>query len=396
MKILVFQARDRSLKATLLSLPTEKILFEAHITNIGLAKASYQYALHLQDKTLPFSEIDSYDDHEHAVQAIFHTLIEYDISTIDCIAHHVVHGGTKYVKPTLITESVIHQLHDLSQVANENASCLLVILASQKIVPTVKHIAVFDTAFHQTILPQNTMYAIPKEYRENGVRKYGFHGVAHLYAAKSSRKLLLAKDQERYLHDYNIIHVHSNGGVSICAMHNGQSMNISSGFGTVSGPPFGTRCGDIDAAALAYMAKRSKKSAEQILSVLQKKSGFYSVSHALTLVDLKKEADEGNSEAEIVLEKFLQDTARQIAGFVCDIGRVDAIAFSGEIVQPWVITAICEKLSFLNVSVQKRFSTQFTDVIDITGPESAVNVFAICVKEYLEVAKEAKHVCDSL
>ncbi|HLP79841.1 MAG TPA: hypothetical protein VK158_04360, partial [Acidobacteriota bacterium] len=351
--------------------------------------------IHTQKQTVTFDEKDVFEDHEAVLHAIMHTLIEYDLQHIDCVAHHIFHGGS-YTQPMQVTDGLIHTLHDLSPFApNENPSSILTIMAAQKTFSKAIQIAVFDTSFHQTMPQANSMYAIPKEYRDEGVRKYGFNGITHSCVAKMARKSLLEKDHERYYANNKIVSCVLDTSVSICAIEDGKSINVSQGFSPLTGPMMSTKTGDIDPAALAYICRKHKKNIDTVLIQLQKKGGFYSFIQSGDIEEAYKLANEGSVDAQIAIDKFVNDCTRSIAGAIADLKGVDAVAFCGAYIHAtWLLAKICKKLECFNISTQPKIPMLTGDMLDITGPESAVNVFLFKPKEAIEIAREARKIAE--
>jgi acetate kinase len=272
-------------------------------------------------------------DHQVAIKLIMDTMLHEnhpviaDIKEITAVGHRVVHGGEKFAKSTVITAEVIKAFEDLASLAPlHNPPNILGIRAAQAIMPDVPHIAVMDTAFHQTMPATSYIYAIPYEwYEKYGVRRYGFHGTSHLYVAKRAAVLL-----KKNPFDVNLITCHIGNGVSLAAIKSGCSHDTSLGMATMEGLVMGTRCGDVDPAIMPYICEKEGKTAKEVEAVYLKKSGLLGVSGKYTdRRDIENAMDEGDERSRLAFEIEAYRLKKYIGAYYAALGRLDAVVFTG-------------------------------------------------------------------
>lgn len=272
-------------------------------------------------------------DHQVAIKLIMDTMLHEshpviaDIKEITAVGHRVVHGGERFAKSTLITDEVIKAFEDLSSLAPlHNPPNILGIRAAQAILPGVPHVAVMDTAFHQTMPDTSYIYAIPYEwYEKYGVRRYGFHGTSHLYVAKRAAVLLKKSPFE-----VNLVTCHIGNGVSLAAIKNGCSHDTSLGMATMEGLVMGTRCGDVDPAIMPYICEKEGRTAKEIEAVYLKKSGLLGISGKYTdRRDIENAMDTGDQRARLAFEIECYRLKKYIGAYYAALGRLDAVVFTG-------------------------------------------------------------------
>jgi acetate kinase len=388
MRILSLCARETAISATVFDMQKEEVLFHSEFTQLYSAQAMHTYTIYFQQRSLDFCEKHTRTDHEKALAELLDCLVEYDLHSVDCVAHHVLHGG-KYVQPVVFSEDVMHHLHEVSALACENPPSLLCALSLQKLLANATHICVFDTAFHQTI--QSQLYALPKEFGEQ--KKVGFYGISHYYVSKVLRRLLKQKD-ERYETSQRIIHVHLNGSVSVCAIKDGKSVDTTMGATSISGPLMPTKSGDIDPGLLCHLMKKYQKSPDAMLSILHKKSGLLALTDSSDVYQIYKRSIEGNIDCEKALSQFITDVASHICRFLPVLGGIDALAFSGSTAMqcPWILDQICQKLAVIGVDVNEVALGEIAleETVDLTAAASKINVYYVKSHEALEIARQAK------
>lgn len=271
-------------------------------------------------------------DHEEAIKLIMETLVHpehgvlKDIKEIDAVGHRVVHGGEEFTKSVLIDEKVIRAFEELSSLAPlHNPANVKGIKAAMKILPNVPHVAVMDTAFHQTMPPHAYLYAVPRRwYEAYGVRRYGFHGTSHLYVSRRAAVLLGKKPYE-----VNLITCHIGNGASMTAIKNGRSVDHSMGFTPLEGLIMGTRSGDIDPAIITYIMEKEHISAEEVLYILNKKSGILGITEKYAdRRDVELAAEKGDKLAKLAIEMEAYRIRKYIGAYYAVLGRVDAIVFT--------------------------------------------------------------------
>jgi len=269
-------------------------------------------------------------DYEGALAAIALELEKRDLmSSVALIGHRIAHGGSLFSESTLITEAVIDQIRQVSPLAPlHNYANLSGVEAAQHLFPGVQQVAVFDTSFHQTLPPQAYLYGLPYRYFEElGVRRYGFHGTSHRYVAQQAYALL-----DLPQHDSGLVIAHLGNGASICAVCNGQSVDTSMGMTPLEGLVMGTRCGDVDFGAMAWIAQQTGQSLEELTRVVNKESGLLGLSGLSSdLRTLEKAWHDGHERARLAIETFVQRIARHIAGHAASLHRLDSIVFTGGI-----------------------------------------------------------------
>ncbi|MCM8787027.1 MAG: acetate kinase [Candidatus Omnitrophica bacterium] len=313
MKILVVNCGSSSIKYKLYSFPKQELLTKGLIERIG-------------EKG---SEVKT---HKEGIRCLFSKLIENkavkDLSEIDAIGHRVVHGAETFQKPHIIDNRVIKEIAKCCQLAPlHNPANLEGIISCRKILPKISQVAVFDTAFHQTIPQRAYLYAIPfYYYKKYKIRKYGFHGTSHQFVAHQAAKIL-----KKPLQKLNLITCHLGNGCSITAIKNGLSIDTSMGFTPLEGLIMGTRCGDIDPAAIFYIMEKEKLTTNQMYDILNKKSGLLGISCLSNDFRILKKEQKSNIYAKLALDMFIYRIKKYIGAYMLILGKVDAICFTAGI-----------------------------------------------------------------
>lgn len=266
-----------------------------------------------------------------AITKVEHILENFGVKSLDelvAVGHRVVHGGEEFTKSVIINEHTIEIIKELTSLAPlHNRSNLQGILEVKRLAPNLKQIAVFDTAFHQTIPQEAYMYALPYEFYEKyKIRRYGFHGTSHFYVAKEAAKLL-----DKNLEELNLITIHLGNGDSICAIKNGKSVDTSMGFTPLEGLIMGTRCGDLDPAILLYLERLNHYTTQEIDNILNKKSGLLGICGQSDMRLIDQMAKDGDMKAKLAHKMFAYHIKKYIGSYSMILGRVDAIVFTGGI-----------------------------------------------------------------
>jgi len=386
MSTLVLNAGSSSLKWKLYHMPKQHLVAAGLIEGIGEVESMFQFTY--QEKV--YKEVAEITDYEHAFQLLFMHLEEKQILNIDTltsVGHRVVHGGEVFNQPTLITPSVLNDLHKLSALAPlHNPANILGIETMIKIAPNVPNIAVFDTAFHQSMPKHAYLYALPENlYEELHIRRYGFHGTSHHYVANA-----LAKELNTPLEQLNIITLHLGNGASACAIKNGKSVDTSMGFTPLEGLVMGTRSGDIDPAIITYLMHKKGMNTHQIDTLLNKESGLKGLCQENDLRSIIERCENGDKKAQLALDIFTYRIKKYIGAYLAVLGRVDAIVFTGGIGEhaPLIREMIVEGLDeAFNIYLDKE-KNRTIDTNSIHQHKSKIQLHVISTNEELQIALE--------
>lgn len=392
MKILVINCGSSSLKYQLFDMDNEEVLVKGLVERIGIDGSRLK-----QEKGDDGYIIEEdMKDHTEAVKHVFDAITDKengvisDLSEIDAVGHRFVHGGEKITKSVVIDDEVKEAVKEYSKFAPlHNPANMMGLEACEKLLPNVKNVAVFDTAFHQSMPEENFLYGIDyKYYEDQAVRKYGFHGTSHNFITQKTAKVL-EKDQK----DLNMISCHLGNGSSICAVKEGKSFDTTMGLTPLEGLVMGTRSGDLDPTVVTFLMNEYGYDTKKMDNVLNKESGVLGVSGVSSdFRDLENAAEEGNKRADIALKMFANRAKRYVAGYMAEIGKTDAIVFTG---------GIGENSATMRADIMKGFE-QFGIKIDpeknnvrggchlISTDDSKVKVFVIATNEELMIARDTK------
>ncbi len=399
MKILVVNCGSSSLKYQLFDMDKEQVMTKGLVERIGGEGAR------IEQKT-PGREVyektASIPSHKEAVKGMFDALMDSksgviaDLSEIDAVGHRVLHGGSDVIASTLVDEACIQAVEANSKFGPlHNPPQLSTIRACASLLgKEVAQVAVMDTAFHQTMPPENYVYPIPYQYyEEDGVRRYGFHGTSHRYISKRAAQLLKIPEDQ-----LNIISCHLGNGSSLCAVKNGKSYNTTMGLTALSGLPMGTRSGDIDPGILIYLGKQKGLSIEDLDRILNKESGVLGVSGVSSdFRDLEKAAEEGNERARLALKIFHTSVRRVIGAYAAELGRVDAITFTGGIGEHGAKDreAICENLEIIGAKLDPaKNEAKGQKEWEISADDSKIKIWVIPTDEELMIARDTKKIIE--
>ena len=391
MKILVLNCGSSSVKYKLIDSDTKEVLAEGGVEKIGLPDSFLKFKRPDGSKETITVEMP---DAKAAVENVIKVLTDpkdgviKSFDEIDAVGHRVVHGMDKFNKSVLITPEVIEKVKECYTVAPlHNPANIAGIEAVTSLIPSVPQVAVFDTAFHQTMPDYAYMYALPYEaYEKYGVRRYGFHGTSHRYVSKRACEFLgVDYDKQR------IITCHIGNGGSIAAINDGKCVDTSMGLTPTEGLMMGTRVGDVDPGALVYLIKEMNLDADGLLNLINKKSGVAGVSGVSSdMRDIEAAIKEGNERARLALEMYEYRILKYIGAYAAVLGGVDIIVFTGGVGENQTVTRekICKKLEFLGVTFDAEANKTRGEEITISGADSKVKVVVIPTDEEMMIAQD--------
>lgn len=391
MNVLVINCGSSSLKYQLINSDTEQVLAKGLCERIGIdGRLTYQKAggeKEITEAAMP--------THKEAIQMVLDALVNEktgaiaSLSEVNAVGHRVVHGGEKFASSVVITDEVIAAVEECNDLAPlHNPANLIGINACKELMPGVPMVAVFDTAFHQTMPEKAYLYGLPYEYYEKyKVRRYGFHGTSHSFVSKHAAEFLGLD-----LADSKIIVAHLGNGASISAVVNGKCVDTSMGLTPLEGLVMGTRSGDIDPAIMEFIAKKENLDIAGIMNVLNKKSGVYGISGGLSsdFRDLEEGMNAGNKKAENAIEVFSYRVAKYIGSYVAAMNGVDAIAFTAGIGEnaPIVRKKVLGYLGYLGITLDEEANKQRGEDNVISTADSKVKVAVIPTNEELAICRE--------
>ena len=392
MNILVINCGSSSLKFQLIDSETEKQIAKGLCERIGIdgSQLVYQPAGGEKEET-----VTPMPDHTKAIELVLNALtnektgVVKSLDEIGAVGHRIVHGGEKFAASTIITDEVIEAITACNDLAPlHNPANLIGIDACRKLMPNTPMVGVFDTAFHQTMPKEAYLYGLPYEYYEKyQVRRYGFHGTSHSYVSKRVAELL-GKNYE----DLKIIVCHLGNGASISAVKNGKCVDTSMGLTPLEGLIMGTRSGDIDPAIIEYIAHKENKGIDEVMTVLNKKSGVLGLSDNLSsdFRDLEKSYVAGEDRGLRTIQTFAYRVAKYIGAYTAAMNGVDVICFTAGVGEnsPLVRNLACERLGYLGIELDQEKNNKRGEELEISTPDSKVKVFAIPTNEELAIARE--------
>ncbi|EOR27854.1 MULTISPECIES: acetate kinase [Clostridium] len=399
MKILVINCGSSSLKYQLIEMNTEEVMCQGLVERIGLADSVLTHKNPIGKKYVVNGK---FTNHKEAINIVLETLLDkkygviQDINEIYAVGHRVVHGGEKYSNSVLIDDEVLCHLEECIKLAPiHNPPNITGIKACKELMPNTPMIAVFDTAFHQTMPQEAYIYPIEYSlYEKYGIRKYGFHGTSHKYVSQKLGEVL-----NRDIKDMKIISCHLGNGASICAIKDGKSIDTSMGFTPLAGIAMGTRCGNIDPSISTFLIEECGYTPEEASDSLNKKSGVLGISGVSSdFRDLEKSALEGNRRAKLALDIFYYRIRGQIAAYAAHMGGVDAIIFTAGIGENSSITrkSCLEGMDFLGIKIDDKWNDVRGEIVEISTEDSQVKVFVIPTNEELMIANETLEVLNNI
>ncbi|WP_317366276.1 acetate kinase [uncultured Tyzzerella sp.] len=394
MKVLVLNCGSSSLKYQLIDMSTENPLASGLCERIGIDGR-------LKHKGKEVYEVEQeMKNHEDAIKMVIDALLNEkygvisDIKEINAVGHRVVHGGEHFAKSVIITDEVIKAIEDCIDLAPlHNPANLMGIRACESLIPGVAQVAVFDTAFHQTMPEKAYLYGIPYElYEKYKIRRYGFHGTSHKYVSERAASVL-GKD----IKDLKIITCHLGNGGSVAAINGGKCMDTSMGFTPLEGLVMGTRCGDIDPAVVSFIMEKENLNNKQVDDLMNKKSGVLGLSGVSSdFRDIEGAAQEGNKRAQIALDTFHYKVAKYIGEYTSTLNGVDAIVFTAGLGENSKNSRkeICSYLSWLGIELDEEQNSKRGEEVVISVPSSKIKVLVIPTNEELVIARDTKELLD--
>lgn len=391
MKILVLNCGSSSVKYKLIDSQTKQVLAEGGVEKVGLPDSFLKFKR--QDGSKETITV-SMPDHKAAVANILNILTDEkegvikSFNEIDAVGHRVVHGMEKFNKSVLITPEVIEKIKECYTVAPlHNPANMTGIEAVTELLPDAPQVAVFDTAFHQTMPAKSFMYALPYEaYTKYGVRRYGFHGTSHRYVSRRACEFLGVPYESQ-----RIITCHIGNGGSITAVENGKSIDTSMGLTPTEGLMMGTRCGDVDPGALAYLMKQMNLDADGLLKLINKQSGVLGITEVSSdMRDVEDAIAAGNERATLALDMYELRIIKYIGAYAAEMGGVDIIVFTGGVGENQTITRerVCKQLAFMGIDFNVDANNCRGKEIELTNPGSKVKVLVIPTDEELVIAQD--------
>ncbi|MDU2131531.1 acetate/propionate family kinase [Finegoldia magna] len=387
MKVLVINCGSSSLKYQLFDMTDESVLCKGLVERIGIEGSKLTHKVNGEKLVVE----EPMKDHTEAINHVFDALLDEkygvikSLDEVSAIGHRVLHGGDKLTESCIIDDKVKDKIREFIKFGPlHNPANLMGIEACEKLAPGKKNIAVFDTAFHQTMPAKTYMYAIPYEYYEDyRLRKFGFHGTSHRYITLRTQQLL-GKD------DINIITVHLGNGSSIAAVKNGKCYDTSMGLTPLEGLLMGTRSGDLDPTVMTFLMNEKGYSADEMNQILNKKSGVLGVSGISSdFRDLEEEAEKGNDRAQLALDMFIERVKRYIGGYMAELGHVDAICFAGGIGEnsSSMRKDILDTFEELGVKLDLEKNNTREEAL-ISADDSKVKVYVVPTNEELMIARD--------
>ena len=390
MKVLVVNCGSSSLKYQLIDMKTEEVMAKGYLERIGIDGSFLTHRVG-EEKYKIEKEIKNHKDGlELVIEQLLHK--DYgvikDLSEIDAIGHRIVHGGEKFTKSVLIDDEVIKGIEDAIEFAPlHNPAHLQGINACMEKLPGKPNVAVFDTAFHQTMPEKAYMYAIPYEYYEKyKIRKYGAHGTSHKFVSNRVAEII-----GKPIEDLKIISCHLGQGASLCAVDGGKSIDTSMGLTPLAGVPMGSRSGDVDPSVLTYLMDKENISASEMNTILNKKSGKLGLSGvSIDDRDIEAAAKEGNKRAQLAIDNFVYQVVGYIGRFVAQMKGVDVITFEAGIGENGIAVRkeICDYLGYLGVKIDEEKNNCRGKEVEISSPDSKVKVYVVPTNEELMIARE--------
>lgn len=391
MKILVLNSGSSSLKYQVIDMDTEEMLVKGNYERIGQGNSFLTHKVNGEKHKFEHPA----KDHEQAIKFVLTRLVNphygvlENLEELAGIGHRVVHGGEKFAEPVLITDEVMDEIEKCSELAPlHNPAAILGMKACKKLAPNIKMVAVFDTAFHQTLSKERYIYPIPYEYyKKYGIRKYGFHGTSHEYVSYRVAELL-GKDVK----DLKIVNCHLGQGASICAINKGVSVETSMGLTPLGGIPMGTRSGDLDPSVVTYIMKKENLSPDEMEKILNKQSGVFGISQvSVDFRDIENDAAAGGTHAQLALDNFHYQVASYVSRCIVAMNGIDVLTFTAGVGEKGELSreAICDYFEFMGLKIDKEYNRTLKGVeTEISTKDSKIKVFIIPTNEELMIARQ--------
>ncbi|EOZ97021.1 Acetate kinase [Indibacter alkaliphilus LW1] len=392
MKILVLNSGSSSIKYQLFDMPNESPICSGLVDRIGLESSTIKHKTFIDAEEDIFQISLHLKDHEAGLELVTQLLTDpqkgvlKNVGEVEAIGHRVVHGGEQFASTALITKEVKNKIRALFELAPlHNPPNYTGIEVAERIFPTSKQVAVFDTAFHQSMPPRAYRFAIPKEmYFELGIRAYGFHGSSHQYVSKKAIEYLKNDNSK-------IITIHLGNGSSMAAIKNGKSIDTSMGLGPMGGLMMGTRCGDIDPSIIFYLINEKGFGPKEVNELLNKKSGMLGVAGYSDMRDVKKAIEKGDKEAKLAYELYAYRIQKYIGAYAASMNGLDAIVFTAGIGEndPDMRAAVCMDMDFLGIQMDPLANQKLSSEIrEVNTVSSKTKILVIPTNEELEIGQQ--------
>jgi len=392
MNILVINSGSSSLKYQLFKMPEKAPVCSGLVERIGIEGAFIKHSIYIGGGKLTIEKDNFIANHGDALKHVLVLLSEGENAVIaspddiTAVGHRVVHGGEHFSGPTLITAEVKQQIKKLFSLAPlHNAVNYKCIEVAEETFPKARQIAVFDTAFHQSIPEEAYRFAIPEwYYKEHGIRVYGFHGTSHKYVSAEAAKWLNKPDAK-------LISIHLGNGCSMTAIKSGKSIDTSMGFGPLSGLMMGTRSGDIDPSVILHLMEHSGYTLEQLSTLLNKQSGLLGVGGSSDMRDIRKLVSEGNAAAALAVKIYAYRIKKFIGAYSAVLNGVDAILFTAGVGEndSAMRATVCQEMGYLNIVLDEQKNLQYKgEIMDIGAEESTVKILVVPTNEEYEIADQ--------
>ena len=389
MKILIINSGSSSIKYQLIEMPSTDVLCSGMVERIGLNNAK----LHYKSENQKIEEVAEIPNHQIGLQKIAQILLDpilgviKSTAEIEAVGHRVVHGGSTFSKTVMINQAVKNKIREFFKLAPlHNPPNLEGIEVAEEIFPTAKQVAIFDTAFHQTMPTVAYKYAIPnKFYEENKIRAYGFHGTSHKYVSEKAIEYL-------GLESSKIITVHLGNGSSITAIKDGKSVDHSLGFGPMNGLIMGTRSGDVDQSIIMYLVQSLGYSIDEVNNMLQKESGMLGLTGFSDLRDIEDRAENGDVGCQLALDMYAYRVKKYIGSYSAVMNGLDAIIFTAGVGENSFIlrSLICKEMDYLGISIdEEKNHVKARKLTEVQDENSKVKVLIIPTNEEAEIAKQS-------
>lgn len=393
MNILVINCGSSSLKYQLIDMDEEKVLAKGLSERIGIEGSKIKHTTAGKEEVVIEKTMS---DYKEVLEIVLKTLVDpahgaiKSMDEINAVGHRVVHGGEKFANSIKIDDEVMDALNECIDLAPlHNPPNIMGIEACKELMPDTPMVAVFDTAFHQTMPKSNFIYPLPYElYEKYGIRKYGFHGTSHKYVSSKAAEML-----DKDIKDLNIVTCHLGNGASICAVEKGKSIDTSMGFTPLAGLAMGTRSGNIDPAIIPFLVEKENLSMEEVNNLLNKESGVLGISGVSSdFRDIEQAAEKGNERAELALDVFVNKVKKYIGAYTVLMGEVDAIVFTAGIGENSVEIRemVCEGLENLGIELDKEKNNVRGKEALVSKDTSKVKVLVIPTNEELMIAKDTQ------
>lgn len=388
MKVLIINAGSSSIKYQLLAMPSKEMLCQGIVERVGAKDAILKY----KTVTADVEVVEEIASHKVGLNKVVEYLLDpkigviLNVDEIEVIGHRVVHGGNAFSNTTIITEQVKNKIKELFSLAPlHNPHNLEGIILTEQLFPKAKQVAVFDTAFHQTVPEKAKKYAIPQTFYDQGIQLYGFHGISHKYVSEKAIEYIGNNDSK-------IITVHLGNGCSMTAVKNGESFDHSMGFGPINGLIMGTRSGDIDHAIIFYLVNNLGYILDEVNTLLIKESGMLSLTGYSDLREIEALAAEGNRECQLALDMNAYRIKKYIGSFIAAMGGLDAIVFTAGIGEnsSTLRNLVCKDMEYLGITLDAdKNQIRSKEIREINQKDAKVKVLVIPTNEEIEIAKEA-------